>query len=145
MMMIAGAGMSLIGTLNSSNADEAAARYNRESNLWAAFETERQTASQEAMFRKQTKKFMGDQRTAYGASGVTQEGSPIDVMAETAGQAEYDALQLRNEGLFRAGQYRREAGMAGGKADAIKRARPLQLASSALGGGANSYMAAKRT
>lgn len=145
MMMIAGAGMSLIGTLNSSNADEAAARYNRESNLWAAAETDRQTASQEAMFRKQTKKFMGDQRTAYGAAGVTTEGSPLEVMAETAAQAEYDALQLRNEGVFRANQYRREAGMEGGKADAIVRARRFQIASSVLGGGANSYMAAKRT
>jgi hypothetical protein len=42
--------------------------------------------------REQNRRFMGMQRTAYAKSGVTIEGSPLEVMAETAGILELEAL-----------------------------------------------------
>ena len=60
----------------------------------AAFEAERQ--------RDYAARFLGAQRAAYGASGVTLEGTPIDVLADTAAQAELDALAIQWGGQARA-------------------------------------------
>lgn len=52
------------------------------------------------------------QRAAYGASGVTPEGSPLLVEADAAAQDEIDQLAARYEGDVAATRARSEAGSA---------------------------------
>jgi hypothetical protein len=47
--------------------------------------------------REQNRRFLGTQRTAYAKSGVTIEGSPLEVMAETAGILELEALDASRQ------------------------------------------------
>jgi len=48
----------------------------------------------------------------YGASGVRMEGSPLDIMEQSAYNAELDALTTRWKGQVEATNYRNEAAMA---------------------------------
>jgi len=64
---------------------------------------------EEAVFRRRAKAFMGTQRTRYAKAGVYAEGSPTDVMAETAGELERDALAIRYGARRRAYAKRLEA------------------------------------
>lgn len=48
--------------------------------------------------RKENERFMGSQRAALGASGVTAAGSPLEVFGETAVNLEMQALDLRRQG-----------------------------------------------
>lgn len=45
--------------------------------------------------QRAARKIMGSMRAAYGAAGVTVEGSPLDVLEESAGQAELDRLTIQ--------------------------------------------------
>lgn len=62
-----------------------------------------QIASENARIRSR-------QRAAYGASGVTSEGSPILVEADAAAQDEIDQLAARYEGDVAASRARSQAG-----------------------------------
>lgn len=75
-------------------------------------EVERQHANIEAARqRRDTQKLLSTQRARYGASGVAFTGSPLEVLSETAEDAEYDALLTEWVGRMRGGYYDAEAGM----------------------------------
>lgn len=61
--------------------------------------------------RRAAKKLKGAQIAAYGASGVTLEGSPILVIADSAADAELDEALIKFEGMSRVGALKREAKM----------------------------------
>jgi hypothetical protein len=52
----------------------------------------RNAAYQAYLIERKKRILMGSQEAAYAASGVTPEGTPLDVLAETARQAELDKL-----------------------------------------------------
>ena len=49
-----------------------------------------------------SRKVQGSMRAAYGAAGVTVEGSPLDVLEESAANAELDRLTIKYRGELRA-------------------------------------------
>lgn len=67
------------------------------------------SAEQERQQRIYGRKQIGQMRTAYGASGVTVEGSPTDVLAESMAAAELDALNTRFAGQSKAVNFRNSA------------------------------------
>lgn len=68
-----------------------------------------QAASEEGRQRNEAARLAGEQRAAYGASGVTMEGSPMTAMRDSAVQAEMDALSIRYQGAMKSRAYREEA------------------------------------
>ena len=78
--------------------------------------------------RIENARYASTQRARFAASGVTEEGSPLEAMAETAALLEMDAQEVnrqaqinasriragaaeeRRQGLFQAGQYKQQAG-----------------------------------
>lgn len=86
------------GALQAGAAQAEAAEFNA-----AVSEQEAKRARQAAAFEEQrvrdaARRVAGAQRAAIGASGIGFEGSPLLVMAETAEEAEIDALAVRFSG-----------------------------------------------
>jgi hypothetical protein len=58
-----------------------------------------EAAYAEEQSRKQTKQLLGRQRSLYAKAGVSiGEGSPLEIIASTAGEGEREALMIRREG-----------------------------------------------
>jgi hypothetical protein len=107
-LAIAGVGMQAVGQIQQGYAANAAAKANanlaemqgRESNIAAQYNAavsranaEAIRASSEVDIQKQIKakgQLKGSQVAGYGASGVKLEGSPMDVLIDSAAQAELD-------------------------------------------------------
>lgn len=56
---------------------------------------------QEQVDREKSARLMSRQRNLYGSSGAMMTGSPLEVMADQAYQAEMDALNIRYQGALR--------------------------------------------
>ena len=59
--------------------------------------------------RKETTRLIGKQRALYGKAGVTMEGSPLEVIQETAAQGEMDALMIERKYAQEAATYKSQA------------------------------------
>lgn len=111
-------GMSVLGAMSSANAakkqaanESAAAEYNAgiaDRNAGIARDQAAQDA--EAQRRTNTQK-LGSIRAGYGASGVTMEGSPLDVLQMSAYNAELDVQNIKYKGELRALGYEDTAGL----------------------------------
>jgi hypothetical protein len=88
-----------IANIEAINATALANAQIAESNAlrFEAAATAQETAGRAEEERRRTRAqfLLADQRARYGASGVTIEGSPLEVLAFSAGQEELDALTIR--------------------------------------------------
>ncbi len=111
-------GMSVLGTVMSAQAQKKegeaakeAAQYNaaisRRNAQISLDQAEMDAGSQSRDARRQ----MGAMRAGYGASGVTMEGSPLDVLEATAIAAEHDRQNILYKGRIRALGFEDEAGL----------------------------------
>ena len=107
------------------NADLARSRAAQEREV-ARIESNRQ--------RAKVRRLLGAQRALYGASGVRIEGSPAEIMADTAAQGERDALLISYGGEIRArdAEKRAEATEFGRRQNLF--AAPFRIGSTVLGG-----------
>lgn len=64
---------------------------------------------QEAQQRTRARFLLADQRARYGAAGVMIEGSPLEVLAFSAGQLELDALTIRTNTATRVSDLQAQA------------------------------------
>ena len=100
-------------------------------------------AFEERRFRKGGERLKARQRAAFAKAGVTFEGSPLEVMEQTAIELETDALMIRRSGQLGAGRLTAEAGLqrfAGRSAllrgKAKRRAGTISALATGLGGAA---------
>lgn len=91
LMMIASSAISTMGQVQQANAAARASEYN-------ARVTEMEAKAEEARVRRESAKRMGAIRTGIAKSGVTTQGTPLLVLAESAELAELDALNVRWSG-----------------------------------------------
>lgn len=90
-------------------------------------------ALNEEAVRRQGRQAMGSLRAAIGQAGIGYGGSARDIMRESAGNAEYDAMIARYEGLVEARGYTAE-GMAYDAAESnAKRAAGAAVLGGVLG------------
>lgn len=101
---------------------------------------EEEAAKLEA-YRMQEEKdrFLAAQRAAYSASGFTLEGSPMEVMARTAGQFEYDIALNTYSRQLKAWGARSQANLYGYQAGAARRAGTMGMIGAGIGGVTNYY------
>ncbi len=90
---------SAVGSINQANAATAAARFNSKIANQNADLAIARSKEEERRHRILARKRLGSIRAGFGASGVTLEGSPLDVLEESAAAAELDSLTIRNQGL----------------------------------------------
>lgn len=88
--------------------NDAARRAERLGRMQAA-EAKRAAEYQLYVQRKQTEKLLSKQRAAYAKAGVTAEGTPMLVLAETADDAAREAAEIRRRGYATADAYMMDA------------------------------------
>jgi hypothetical protein len=101
---LVGTVVSVAGAIGQSQSQGQQYDYNAqvaEANAQAA----RQSAAfEEERTRERARRLQGSQRAAYAKAGVQMVGSPLEVLDETAIEAELDAQAIRYGGAVRAGQ-----------------------------------------
>lgn len=95
---VAGQAIGAAGNIRQGNAAEAAGEYNAQIAEQNAQATRATAAEEERRLRVSSRKQIGQARANYGASGVQLEGSPLDVLEESAANSELDALTVRHQG-----------------------------------------------
>jgi hypothetical protein len=114
--MVAGTGMAAYGTYQAGKAAEAEGKsaqqwseYNAKVEERNATAKEQAAAYREKQMRLEGDKIKGTQRALYATSGVTAEGTPLEVMLNTAGELEMDYAMTRREGYLEGQQHRSQA------------------------------------
>lgn len=90
--------LGVIGALSQARSQRQAAEANAMQSYQNAQTVRAQAAAEEARQRRQFDLVLGRMRANYGASGVTPEGSPLDVLEMSVANAELDALATRYKG-----------------------------------------------
>lgn len=106
-----GSAFQAVGAFRQGEAEAMAGEYNAQVAEQNSEMSRIQGIEDERRQRIQGAKALGSTRAAYGASGVTLEGSPLDVLEESARNAEMDALTVRHQGEMRTAAYKQEAEM----------------------------------
>lgn len=106
-----GTGVQVVSAIKQGDAANDAAQYNAEMASNNAIASINQATEDERMFRVQSRQMLGDIRSGYAASGVTLEGSPEDVLYQSASNAELDALKIRHGGQLKAKGYKDSEGL----------------------------------
>lgn len=129
--------LSGLGTLYGGQVADKVGKYNAEMDMQNAKLEEEQAAVGEDRQRRMSYKALSAIKAGYGAAGVTLEGSPLDVLEESATNAELDALLIRHGGQARAQRYRASALLARYEGKAAKYGSYLSAAGSFMKGGAS--------
>ena len=105
------AGVAAVAAVSQAQSARSAAKHNAAIAERNALLSRRQAAMNEAAQRKDAYRAMGRIRAGYSAAGVTLEGTPLDVLEDSAAEAELDALNIRYKGELSAIGYQGEAGL----------------------------------
>jgi len=84
-------------------------------------------------------RLLATQRAQYGASGVTLEGTPTDVILGTAEEIELDAQSILRKGLIQSQQYTSKAALDQISAEAASDTAGINATKSLLTGLGNTY------
>ena len=106
---VAGAGLSAYSQIEQSKAQEKMSQYNAAVARQDAEAAREAAAYEELRHKDETGRLRGRMLALYGKSGVTMEGSPLEVMAESAAQAELDTLAIRRAGATAASRHEAQA------------------------------------
>lgn len=105
-----GAGFSAMGSLGAGKAQQQLANYNAQVAEMQAQDAIVRGRETEARHRTDVKRMIGSQRAGFAASGVdVNDGSAVDVQADTAALGELDALTIRTNAAREAWGYKIQA------------------------------------
>ena len=94
-----------ISTIQQGRAQAASARYNAQIHERNAVIARQQAAAEARRVRDAGARVLGQQRAAFAASGAAAQGTPLDVLGDTAAGIELDALTARYVGEVEATDY----------------------------------------
>lgn len=134
--MIGGGLLSAYGENEKGQANAAAMEYNAKIADENATIAHTEGIENERRVRVQGRKELGSIRAGYGAAGVTMEGSAMDVLQESAANAELDALTTRYNSDMKVRGFKQDAQLARMGASASSSAGMIGAASTILGVGA---------
>ena len=131
---LAGGIMGAKGTLDEGYAEADAMLYNADQKERNATIAGAQSVEDERKMRIYGRKALGGIRAAYGASGVTTDGSPMDVLQESAANAELDSMNVRYKGLVEEINLRNSALIDRKNAEDRRKGARLGAAAQVIGG-----------
>lgn len=110
-LTVAGTLMSFSSSMNRADAAMSAAQYNASVARSNAIATRQQGEANAAAQRRKARLAIGQARAGFGAAGVALEGSAIDVLEQSAVNAELDRQNILYGSESRASSYDAQAGM----------------------------------
>lgn len=128
-------GVSVYSGIQQSKSAESLARFNQQVaqvNKDNALKESQAAAGQQ---RRSNARRLSSIRAAQGQRGVVDEGSALESLLDQATQFELDALDIERQGKIASNAFEARANINSIQANAIRRARPLGAASTALSGG----------
>lgn len=131
---VVGAVVSAVGQFQAMQAQAAAAEYNQKVAERNAKAVRGQTDSEINDKRVHNRRVLGTMRAAYASNGFEMVGSPMDVIADTAFEQEYDVAKMKYQGDMKAEGYKEQATLFEMEAKASRRAAFIGLASGLLSG-----------
>lgn len=100
-----GTAVSIAGSLQQAEAAKQAHQFNAQQAAYQARIAREQAAIASENHRKSAVRKLGSIRAGYAAAGVATEGSPLEVLSESATNAERDRILIEKEGEARARGY----------------------------------------
>lgn len=125
---------SAAGSLSQGRSQAAIHGYNANVSRQPAAAVQRQTDYAVQQNRAQADRLAGRQRVLIAKSGVDLDGSPLQVMEDTASQVQRDALAIRYAGDVRSAQAESQAALDGMQADSSLTAGYMGAGASVLSG-----------
>jgi hypothetical protein len=135
-IMAVGTAISAASAIQQGQAAKNAANYNAQMEERNAQISRQNAAIEEEKQRRQGDLRLGSMRAGYGASGVAIEGSPLDILEQSAAQEELDALTIRYRGELGAYSSEQEATLSRYRGATAERSGYMQAGSSILMGAA---------
>lgn len=133
-VLLVGSAISAVGTLSAASSQANAQRYNAQvADRNATVATQQGEAAAEQQRRVNMMR-LGTIQAGYSASGITSEGSPIDVLAASAAQAELEAQNLKYNASLKALGYGDQAALDRTSAENTETAGMYSAAGSLLTG-----------
>ncbi len=126
---VVGTGVSIYGQQQQAKTAQRTAERNAKIQENQALQVEMDARENARRQRDENKRRMKTQRSRYAASGVINEGTPLEVMAETAGLLELDALEIGRQAKAKATNLR--AGAASSRISGENQSNALKIASGA--------------
>jgi hypothetical protein len=140
-LTIASTVVSTVGAIQQGNAQADADRYNASVNRQNAAIAQQQGDAALAQQKQDSYRKLGAIKAGYGAAGVTGDGSPMDVLADSFTQSELDANTITYNARVRAAGYQNSANLDESSASNARTAGYTRAASNALLGGSRVYSA----
>lgn len=133
-LAIAGTVMSVMGALQQGKAASNAAKFNASVADRNALIARQQAEEDVNRQRRDTRRRMGSIRARFGASGVDLAGSPLDVIEDSAAEAELDALTIQHQGELKAQGFDINASMSRTRAKTERQAGFMRAGTALLSG-----------
>jgi len=108
-LMAVGTVVSAVGAISSAQHQASTDKYNAAVNERNAAASLQQAQATAQIQQEQARKALGQTTAAYGASGVAMEGTPLDVLANSASMAERDRQNIIYKGKLQAAGYQDQA------------------------------------
>ena len=109
--IIAATAIGVTSGVMQSNQQKAMANYQRQVNEQNAKASREAAQAKIENERRQAKFTYGTQLARLGGMGALAEGSPLDIMGQSAGQQEYDNMVTEYEGEVQAIQFQQQAAL----------------------------------
>jgi hypothetical protein len=138
-LAIVGGLISAVGSVAQGAAAARAANFNAAVANQNAKIAQDQGYENEAQQRRLNARKLSAANANIGVSGVTAEGSPLDVLGEVASAGEYDAQQIRYGAAIKSLNYRTQAQQYKEEAKSSMTAGFIGAASSLIGGASSAY------
>ena len=110
-LAVASAAVGISTAAVNANQQKAMANYQRQVNMQNAKASKEAAQAKIENQRRQAKFTYGTQLARLGGMGALAEGSPLDIMGQSAGQQEYDNMVTEYEGEVQAIQFQQQAAL----------------------------------
>ena len=144
-MMVAGAALSAYGAIQQGQQAKAVANYNAQLRTRDSSVALDQAAQEAQQVRWAGQRAQGTLLAGYGASGVTSEGSPMDVLGASAAQAKLDEQTVLYRGTLKATGYQSDAALNRVQGENAVQQSQLQAASYLVSGAGQAGVGYART
>ena len=106
-----GTGLAVYGQVQQAENAKAVGKYNARLAEAQAKQTEMDAAENIRRKRKENARILATQRSKYAKAGVIEAGTPLELMAETAGNLELDVLDYNRQQRINAQNLRQQGAM----------------------------------